>query len=98
MFVWFGDIEDIFTNNKDKLLKQFEEKEKSLNDILEIFYNLVFHFEILEDIDIINFFKSYNMLNYCVCHYKSLKDFVDGIHSSYECKTTLKESEEFNKC
>lgn len=91
------DINDIFTNNKDKMLKQFQEKEKDLNELLELFIKKIYDFEITSNTNIIDFFKVNNKLNYCVSHYRYLIEIKDTIINSYEIERK-KEREDLKEC
>lgn len=89
------DLNDIFTNNKDKMLKAFEDKEKSINDILDIYIDKIYHFEIMSISDIINYFRVCNKQQYLISHYNYLLNIFNDIQKSYECS---KESEERKEC
>jgi len=90
-------IDNIFTNNKDKMLKCFEEKEKSLNDFLNDFIDKVYHFNFISFVDVIKYFKEKNKTNYLISHYTYLKKMYDDIINSYECNYN-NEKEENKKC
>lgn len=78
-------FDDIFTNDLDKVKKCLDDSKLKINDVLCIFIDKCYNFEIFGGTGIINFFKHYKMLNYCLLHYKSLCVVLDDIQSSYEC-------------
>ena len=89
------DLNDIFTNNKDKMLKAFEEKEKNINELLDLFINDILSMNITSWYQCICFFRKHNKQQYLVSHYKYIQEiFKDCNRFSYD----FSESEERKEC